>query len=119
MQVVYTRGPLLWQGFTLLGNTLNKKKLAARSNAPSQEYNPADRSVINRAAILGAVSVEASGTYAPLVSSIDLPHIRRSSLLTCPSALFDSCVLRLLSTVMYLYTFQANCPAENERQKSF
>ena len=74
MQVVYTRGPLLWQGFTVLGNTLNKKRLAPRSNAPSQEYNPADRSVINRATILGAVSVEASGTYAPLVSSIDLPH---------------------------------------------
>ena len=69
-QVVYTRGPLLWQGFTVLGNTFQKRKLAPRSNAPSQEYNPADRSVINRAAILGDVAVEASGSYAPLVSCL-------------------------------------------------
>lgn len=73
MQVVYTRGPLLWQGFTVLGNALNKRKLAPRSNAPSQEYSPADRTVINRATILGDVSVEASGTYTPLVSRIYLP----------------------------------------------
>ena len=73
MQVVYTRGPLLWQGFTVLGNSLNKRKLAPRSNAPSQEYNPADRSVINRATILGGVSVEASGTYAPVVSYTQSP----------------------------------------------
>ena len=72
MQVVYTRGPLLWQGFTVLGNALRRRKLAPRSTAPSQEYNPADRSVINRATILGDVSVEASGNYAPLVSRMDL-----------------------------------------------
>ena len=40
----------------VLGNTLNKRKLAPRSNAPSQEYIPADRSVINRATILGDMS---------------------------------------------------------------
>ena len=66
-QVVYTRGPLLWQGFTVLGNALSRRKLATRRNAPSQEYNPADRSVINRASIYGSVSVEASGTYTPQV----------------------------------------------------
>ncbi len=68
LQVVYTRGPLLWQGFTVLGNALNKRKLASRSSAPSQEYNPVDRSVINRATILGSVAVEAAGSYEPLVS---------------------------------------------------
>ena len=73
MQVVYTRGPLLWQGFTVLGNALRKKKLAPRSAAPSQEYNPADRSVINRATVFGGVSVEASGSYIPVVSSTSLP----------------------------------------------
>ena len=67
LQVVYTRGPLLWQGFTVLGNSFFKRKLAPRSNAPSQEYNPADRSVVNRASILGSVAVEASGQYTPLV----------------------------------------------------
>ena len=66
-QVVYTRGPLLWQGFTVLGNAVSRRKLAPRRNAPSQEYNPADRSVINRASIYGSVSVEASGTYTPQV----------------------------------------------------
>ena len=70
LQVVYTRGPLLWQGFTVLGNALNKRKLASRSSAPSQEYNPIDRSVINRATILGDVAVEASGSYEPLVSGV-------------------------------------------------
>ena len=70
LQVVYTRGPLLWQGFTVLGNSVFKRKLAPRSNAPSQEYNPADRSVINRASILGSVAVEASGRYTPVVASM-------------------------------------------------
>ena len=70
LQVVYTRGPLLWQGFTILSNSLFKKKLAPRSNAPSQEYNPADRSVINRASILGSVAVQASGRYTPVVGSM-------------------------------------------------
>ena len=72
-QVVYTRGPLLWQGFTVLGNALSRRKLAPRRNAPSQEYNPANRSVVNRASIYGNVSVEASGTYTPQVG---VTHIR-------------------------------------------
>lgn len=69
MQVVYTRGPLLWQGFTALGNSFSKRKLALRSNAPSQEYNPAERTIINRASILGDIAVEASGSYEPQVSA--------------------------------------------------
>lgn len=69
-QVVYTRGPLLWQGFTLLSISVFKRKLAPRSNAPSQEYDPADRSVINRASILGSLAVEASGRYRPVVGAM-------------------------------------------------
>lgn len=64
---MYTRGPLLWQGFTILGNAFTNRRLGPRRSAPSQEFNPADRTVINRARILDGISVEASGSYAPLV----------------------------------------------------
>ena len=90
--MVYTRGPLLWQGFTVLGNSFFKKKLAPRSNAPSQEYNPVDRSVINRASILGGVAVEASGRYTPVVGSMQL-HMANSMRLWHTDQPFACCYI--------------------------
>ena len=31
-EVVYTRGPLLWQGFTAAGNALSKRRMARSAN---------------------------------------------------------------------------------------
>lgn len=119
-QVVYSRGPLLWQGFTAAGNALSKRRLGRSANKvveqasresfagyaavmhvkcceamhacehvppqhplnisvkkgscafpqASQDYKPADRTVINRGEVLGSrVYVTASGTYEPEVPS--------------------------------------------------
>ena len=32
VQVVYSRGPLLWQGFTLAGNALSKRRIGRSRN---------------------------------------------------------------------------------------
>jgi hypothetical protein len=68
-QVVWTRGPLLWQAYTRPGQLL-----ASRQNRASQDLDPASRRVRNRGELLGAqLFVTADGSYAPQDDSRALP----------------------------------------------
>lgn len=44
-QVVYTRGPLLWQGFTAAGNALSKRRLGRSANKVRTRVGFSARSV--------------------------------------------------------------------------
>ncbi|CAL8463803.1 g3337 [Coccomyxa elongata] len=80
-QVVYTRGPLLWQGFTVAGNALSKHRIGRSKNKASQEYNPADRSVINRGEVLGdCVRVSACGSYEPVGETKTMPVLVKADI---------------------------------------
>lgn len=59
-QVVYSRGPLLWQGWSAPGKVVNMKNVA------SQDFRPEDRTAVNKAEVFGGkVFVTASGSYCP------------------------------------------------------
>jgi len=59
-QVVYSRGTLLWQGWSAPG------KVAKFENPASQNFDPEHRSAVNKAEVFGRnVFVTASGTYSP------------------------------------------------------
>ncbi|KAK9826161.1 hypothetical protein WJX81_002496 [Elliptochloris bilobata] len=73
-QVVFSSGPLLWQAWTALGDSLTPRRIGRRTNKASQDFDPAQRSVVNRGEVLGAyVFVTASGTYRPLDASATTP----------------------------------------------
>lgn len=59
-QVVWSRGPLLWQGWSAPG------KLANFRNEASQDFDPVGRTVVNKAEVFGETFfVTADGTYEP------------------------------------------------------
>lgn len=59
-QVVYSRGQLLWQGWSAPGKIVNMKNVA------SQDFCPENRSAVNKAEIFGSnIYVTASGSYCP------------------------------------------------------
>lgn len=59
-QVVYSRGRLLWKGWSAPGKVVNMK------NAASQDFRPEDRTAVNKAEIFGSnVFVTVSGKYCP------------------------------------------------------
>lgn len=64
MQVLYTRGRWqLWKATYQAGKTFNN------GNAASQDLDPSNRTVVNKAEYVGRrLYVTASGTYEPLVS---------------------------------------------------
>eukprot|EP00879_Flechtneria_rotunda_P003625 GHRR01003862.1.p1 GENE.GHRR01003862.1~~GHRR01003862.1.p1 ORF type:complete len:192 (-),score=37.74 GHRR01003862.1:1268-1843(-) len=64
-QVLYTQGDLqLWKATYKAGKVFNAR------NAASQDLNPSNRTVVNKAEYYGnALFVTASGTYEPLVST--------------------------------------------------
>jgi hypothetical protein len=64
LQVVYSRGPLLWQAYTSPGTVLTAKR-----NKASQDFGPVRRTVLNKGELLGSkLFVTAEGTYQPKVS---------------------------------------------------
>lgn len=67
-QVVYTRGPLLWQLWQGGTSGAARGRVARPDgNQASQDFDPSTRSVVNRGELLGtAVAVTASGSYEPV-----------------------------------------------------
>ncbi|KAL4451569.1 hypothetical protein ABPG75_007231 [Micractinium tetrahymenae] len=67
-QVVYTRGPLLWQLWQGGTNASARGRMAdPGGNKASQNFDPSTRRVVNRGELLGpAVTVTASGSYEPV-----------------------------------------------------
>ncbi|KAL4428841.1 hypothetical protein ABPG77_005279 [Micractinium sp. CCAP 211/92] len=67
-QVVYTRGPLLWQLWQGGTSAAARGRVApADGNQASQDFDPTNRRVVNRGELLGgSVRVTASGSYEPV-----------------------------------------------------
>eukprot|EP00879_Flechtneria_rotunda_P009528 GHRR01009973.1.p1 GENE.GHRR01009973.1~~GHRR01009973.1.p1 ORF type:complete len:234 (+),score=80.09 GHRR01009973.1:211-912(+) len=75
-RVLYTQGDLqLWKATYKAGKVFNAR------NAASQDLNPSNRTVVNKAEYYGnALFVTASGTYEPLGTSATLPQRVRADI---------------------------------------